>query len=796
MNKVWWAKPACAALFLAAVASGCASPGAAGAGKPSEAAARLADEAAGLAPIANEEDFLEAKFLYQALAQGSQEQPRLRLKMLEYLLGPLATLDAQRLRRDPAILGSDDDFDRLYDSLHDALELFPAPLLWQPEGLAVSDRERSLLGSAARLIVGAYSPRGNELPVATGLFVLQTIEPQNPEWTARVEQVLAWLDTETQVSVGTPGPRTQPTAADILDGVAATWPSPAVVERVARLASERHQRLTRMLRRPPGTGVGGHSMLSELLLDTESLSAMSINATALYLRCGQMSRAVEVASRFADKPGDDPEFRQLLAAANRSGAQPADTLALARRFLPRGELLLGTSSDRVDPAAAAEILRRGLILFPGHGEMLLLASRVARFVPAPFLALRYLDETLAVLERQNAGADKIADLVGERMELALLRLKARIDPERMQPVLREAEILRSQLAQSQRRLGNKHFKVSEADVDLAMARGLVDAGRLDEAEPLLLRARREGAGDYEVTLQIANLALKQDHPEQAAAVLKKALDGRQREAPPEETVSFVEGQARLAYALGAAYETTGNMDDARNAWRFAVRGWERLMIEQLRRKSLGSSAEATFEVGRLYYLLGRREDGLRKFDEAIEQDESRDQSYIDAIAFLVQRGDAEPALDIYRRAISKSNRVVSEYVKVYASMWILDITRRRAATPDAAALAYLRALDARQIELRPPRASAWYRQLVRYALDRISYDRLLAKADTPGKRAEVFFYQAMRLLAEGKSNDAHALWSKVIDTKMASFFEFEMASRYLRTGAPTQPAPVESGETI
>jgi lipoprotein NlpI len=69
-------------------------------------------------------------------------------------------------------------------------------------------------------------------------------------------------------------------------------------------------------------------------------------------------------------------------------------------------------------------------------------------------------------------------------------------------------------------------------------------------------------------------------------------------------------------------------------------------------------------------------------------------------------------------------------------------------------------------------------------------------ADTPGKKAEIFFYEAMRLLAEGRSNDAHALWSKVIDTKMASFFEYEMASRYLRTGAPTQPVPVESGETI
>jgi tetratricopeptide (TPR) repeat protein len=103
-------------------------------------------------------------------------------------------------------------------------------------------------------------------------------------------------------------------------------------------------------------------------------------------------------------------------------------------------------------------------------------------------------------------------------------------------------------------------------------------------------------------------------------------------------VSFVEGQSRLAHALGVAYEVTGNMDDARKAWRFAVRGWERLMIEQLRRKSLGSSAGATFEVGRLYYLLGRRDDGLRKFDEAIEQDESRDQSYIDAIAFLGAAG--------------------------------------------------------------------------------------------------------------------------------------------------------------
>ena len=83
----------------------------------------------------------------------------------------------------------------------------------------------------------------------------------------------------------------------------------------------------------------------------------------------------------------------------------------------------------------------------------------------------------------------------------------------------------------------------------------------------------------------------------------------------------------------------GRLEAARQAWRTALRGWERLMVEHLRRKNLGASAEATMEVGRLNYLLGRRDEGVAKFIEAIEQNEARDQSYIDALSFLVQHGD-------------------------------------------------------------------------------------------------------------------------------------------------------------
>ena len=111
-------------------------------------------------------------------------------------------------------------------------------------------------------------------------------------------------------------------------------------------------------------------------------------------------------------------------------------------------------------------------------------------------------------------------------------------------------------------------------------------------------------------------------------------------------------------------------------------------------------------------------------------------------------------------------------------------------------MAYLRAIAGRKVMLRPPRAAIWYTELARYATSQIDYPSLLAKADTPGKHAEAYFYEAMRQLSNGQSAEASALWSKVVETKMMSFFEFEMASRYLRMGAPARPEGTDKSETI
>jgi len=754
----------------------------------------LAREAMSVGTVAHEEDYFDARQILQALPEGSAERAHVRGKLFEYLLGPLAALDAESLRRTPELLGVEDDFDRLQDSFRDALALFLPASLWLPDGPALSPREHTLLRDSAKLLVAAYSPRGNELPVATALFALLLIDPSNPEWSSRLEQLFSWLDSEAQLSGSQRGPHRPASAAGILENVAAVWPSPAVLAKLTEAAYARQDKVTGLLHRPVESGEGMRGLLGELLFDTEPLSTMAVTAASHYLRCGQFVKAHEVAQRFADKTGDDPEFRQLLAATTAAPAKAATYLALARRFLPRNELLRGTSPDRIDPAAALGILRRALATYPDNPDLLLLASRVARMLSAPLLSLRYLDEAVAATDKGDV--DTLRDLAAERMALAFLRFKMHIDPERMLEAEREANNLRAEFAESRGRFGAAHFKLDDADIDYILAGGLLDAGEIDKAAPLLLRARRSGEFGVDVTRQLAGLSLKRGEPQQAVAILQQALDFRARNAPAEDTIPYVEGQAKLSCLLGNAFDVAADPQGARKAWASSARGWERLMLEQIRRKNLAFSAEATFEVGRLYYLLGRREEGLRKFDEAIAQDEERDQSYLDSIAFLVQRGEGGAAVDIYRRALAKPGQAVSEYVKVYASLWILDLTRRGASAPDAGAMAYLRAIAGRKIHLRPSRAEPWYCELCRYATDQIPYATLLAKADTPGKRAEAYFYEAMRRLSSGQREEAHALWSKVVETKMVSFFEFDMATRYLRKGAPARPESSGNDETI
>jgi tetratricopeptide (TPR) repeat protein len=663
----------------------------------------------------------------------------------------------------------------------------------------VTPEEARLLRPAAELVIALYSPRGGDQQAVLALAALTTIDPAEHEWQDRLAEVVHWSDEANNFDEGGGMRRGGGggNAIDALESALGEWPAPAVVLRLDQLYVARQKRFASALHHPPAGDTARRALGELLLAHGDELQRAVTSMAGAYLRAGRIAdaatRTAQMTSQLAGNDGDDPELRALLVAAAKPNAAAASYLALARRFLPRVDFLGGTATEAPDPVVAFRVLEAGLAAHPSDLDLLILDGHVARLLSSYFLAIRRLEEAEAVLEANPTARDLNGKISAELIELYFVRLRLRLDPERDAPAYAEADDLKRRFADTRRRFSSTEMKVRDADIDFELARSYVNAGLIDRAEPLFLRAREEGEPTAEVTVELANLALKRGDPARATRIVREGLDAMRAKGAAQDTIGSVEGRARLDRLLGDTFDAAGDRDAAGTAWRGSLIGWERLMIEHLRRKNVAEAAEATVEVGKLLYLLGRHGEALQRFDDALEADDDRDQSYIDIVAFLVQAGETDAALSVYHRALSRPGHAVSEYVKVYTSLWILDLTRRTNKVGDPKAEAYLRTLDQRHGELRPHRGAAWSRLLGRYAVGKVSYDQVLAAANTPGKRAEAYFYEAMHRLEEGKADDAHQLWQKVVETQMFSFFEFEMASHYLRSGAPTSPATPSTG---
>jgi tetratricopeptide (TPR) repeat protein len=781
-----------AATFLAAV--GCAHQGGTAPAGPGRA---LASEAGNLGAITYEDDFLEGRLIFQALPTGAPERLALRAKLLHYLLDPVLALKPGQLKRETQELENDDVYDVVFESFRDALALYDPSELWS-QPARISAEEARLIRPAAEMVAALFSPRGGDQQVALALAALATLTPDARDVQQRLDEVLRWTDEASMIAERGVSRRAS-SAVDILEGSLGDWPAPVVVRRLDGLYTDRQRQFSSVLRRPVGSDSARRALGDLLLAHGEEMQRSVVSMAAAYLRAGLVGEAAARTERMGGNAGDDPELRTLLTAAARPNASAADSLALARRFLPRVDVLGGTATDAPDPVVAYRVLEAGLVRHPNDPELLILSAHVARLLSSFFVAIRHLEEAQAVLEHAPGSQELQGKISAELIELYFLRLRLRLDPERDAPAFAEADVLRRRFAETRQRFSSADLKVRDADIDFEVARSYVNAGQIDRAEPLFLRAREEGEPKAEVTIELANLAAKRGDPRRAIQILREGLDALRGQASGRDTIGSVEGRARIERLLGDSSDAVGERESAAASWRGALIGWERLMVEYLRRKSLTEAGEATVEVGRLLYLLGRHGEAIQKFDEAIEEDPDRDQSYIDIVAFLVQQGETDAALSVYHRGLSRPARAVSEYVKVYTSLWVLDLSRRTNKVADPKAEAFLGSLDRRHGELRPRRGAAWYHRLARYEAGKLSYEQVLASADTAGKRAEIYFYESMRRLADGKTDDAHQLWQKVVDTRMFSFFEFDMASRYLRVGAPTAPAPTSpttAAETI
>jgi len=117
-------------------------------------------------------------------------------------------------------------------------------------------------------------------------------------------------------------------------------------------------------------------------------------------------------------------------------------------------------------------------------------------------------------------------------------------------------------------------------------------------------------------------------------------------------------------------------------------------------------------------------------------------------------------------------------MKVYCSLWIADLLERSKQQPDPLAKAFLSSVQ----------GGKWHADLARWAVGQLPEEELLRRADTPGKLTEAEFYLGMAALRADNRTAYQQRLAKVKASNMLGFFEYEMATGYLRRGsAPTSP---------
>jgi tetratricopeptide (TPR) repeat protein len=311
-------------------------------------------------------------------------------------------------------------------------------------------------------------------------------------------------------------------------------------------------------------------------------------------------------------------------------------------------------------------------------------------------------------------------------------------------------------------------EITVADAHVTMGRGLLNLGEVEQARKSLERAKALGAGPA-VTEQLATIAFKTGRWKDAALGFEEAAK-TQRDTPLEQQFET----ARLLRLTGEAWAGGGRKADAEAAWKRSFSGWEEILSSpQLNPRA---RSEAMEEAARVLHHLGQVPQSLEAFARAIDIDPDEESVYGDVVAFLVPRGHYQQALDTYHRALTRPE--VSTYLKLYLSLWISDAARVRGLAVPGAATEFL----AEQAT----RGTLWQNDLARFAIGDLDWNGIYAKADTRGKRAEAFFYQAMRDYASGDGKAAEKRLRGVIASDMLGFFEFDMARYYLAHGSPAK----------
>ena len=592
------------------------------------------------------------------------------------------------------------------------------------------------LARLAGRVVAIFSPRGDLQSVMLGLCVGMSLGARPEPLQQEYRRMTGWIN-ETEVQLQGRILRGRGVGR-LLERTAAAWPSPFVVDELLKNRLQRIEVLAREARIDSSMRV--QTSYPELFL-----SGLSIVRT--FVRVGRFGEALKRLNSLPSRHARDETLRSLLERVVSPSSRVGDHLDLARYFKPHA------------PAVALLVCQVARDRFPQKAEGHACVGLMAHAVNKMLLARKSLAQAVALAPKNRTYARSLAEAYRYHFTRLILRRRHAEARGALQGV-RNFYLAHGKRFKGLSPADNRfYFRMGEEFFD----RGLIDLATDTYAVSLAVRHSPEAA------VKLGTIMVNRA-PSRALEFLSLVERPSLAAAPHASSRSF--WQARFASLRGRAYARAGETARSHATHKRAIATWKAVRAMD---KSPKNRADTFIYEAKSQFALGAREAALRALGQAMAVKPLRRAAYLDAIALLTTHDQLPEALTAYHRLMKHHG--VSEYHRTYCSFWIVVLARRAGRSPDPLALEFLRKLSSK----------TWYTRLSRLILGQVSYDQLAREARTIGDRAELYFYQAELLLAQGKKQQARRMWKQVLKTEMMGFYEYEMAGFKLRRKTGSKP---------
>ena len=475
-----------------------------------------------------------------------------------------------------------------------------------------------------------------------------------------------------------------------------------------------------------------------------------LNVAAVYLAHGDIKSAITK----VESMGAGGELQLRLLDLMRA-AQSSDETGAAATF----ELVEGYRVARADVAAG--LCRSALVRFPQDHRFPTCMARVAadseQFADATAWYVIAIELAPEMMELYDEALGQLDEFIKTRL--------ADPHPERSSALARGAETI---LAERQARWQNSEPPIAPNELEFLIGMLEMNAGHADEAQERFEKSLEKDE-DPGALSQLGLLLERTGRPDEAEQRYRRALA-----LAPSDSLADDLQRADILENLGNTARTQGKGREMTAHYKGALRAWTEA------RDQVDGPTAALVELRRGVLLdnLGRHEEAVDAFENAMSHAPQWRDVYASILAHLVSAPpDFQLASSVWRR--SQLQLTLPPEWKVYFTLWIQLITARAGQPPAEDHTDLLRRLGG---------SSNWWGKLASFGAGDLDYAGLISVASSIGEETEALYYEGSRLFIAGDRQGARDQFQRVLDTKMVSFFEYEMARKLLlaheRTSEP------------